>query len=121
MLKLRTNQIDQILAYRREIYDRELCEYIRYNMPSLVEEFEDPELQSIVAFAVDRAEHRGIKTSNGTLQFVVLWLSAGPFFDDQTDVAGFFAVSGLTPDEAIERILMTVSEELTVWLENPRG
>jgi hypothetical protein len=112
MLRIRREQMEQLEEARAQQYVRDLARFFRSRIPQMVRHVDDRELETRVRTAIDQARAWGMSGEDGIMQYVGLYLAAGPAFGNGPAVCHFLSHPGATPEVKVRRLFQLVVAKL---------
>lgn len=97
MLKISTNQMDAMAELRWKNYSRNLLKFFRSTGLQAFTRFDDATLLTLIERSVRRARHHGLRTAEGLVRFVSIYVLVEPGFDERSECQRYFA-SRADPD-----------------------
>lgn len=111
-MKIRNNQIEQMLQAGRQESNQSLIDEMRQIAPVATSHYNDAELLTVIEQATTKAGTYGITSSESTTTFVKLAIFAGPRFDEEPGVKRFLQSPDLSPDYKIVLLGELVAEHV---------
>jgi hypothetical protein len=96
---------------RRDYYHR-LANYLRRNASDLVASLTNSQLESEVAYAVEKARGYGAESGVAILKFVTISLVAGLNFDDAPEIKSYLIDPEYSPEDKIDELAKSLAEEI---------
>lgn len=112
-MHLSDDQIAEMNSRARERFRKNLCAFLRDEIPEETSLLDDRELLERISICEQRSEKYGITSDAGIAQFVCLSFLAGPTFDDIPEVQAMLVIQDddMSVEERLEALVDELSDE----------
>ena len=111
MLVIRETQLSELRQSVEPDFCRQICEYLRGRYNATVSKYDDKLLEQMVGSGVERARRHGLIMQSNITFFVTLMFEFAPNFDEHSRIREIFSNKYRTPDQNVDTIPQSVSEE----------